>query len=174
MNNGFIAKNKILENVSRIIIILLLIYNIYYNFKNEIKINNQDTTNQIVSELEKEPYIERLKKIYELLKIDEKHDDTNWINFLTEETLKDYGIGKYELNERLERANILERLKKLSQKNNMEENQKNIQDFLDKEYENIQQIIKNEKDKTRLTDEEIEIIINNWNRIINKYEKNSN
>ena len=56
----------------------------------------------------------------------------------------------------------------------MEENQEDIQDFLDQEYKEIDEIIKNEKDKTRLSDEEIEEYINSWNRIINNYEKNSN
>lgn len=176
MINGFAKRHNILEIVSKIIIILLVIYNIQYNVRNTInknKIEEYDT-NQIIIELEKEPYIERLSKISILLNIDTRYEDIEWIKYLTEETKKDYGIGKYELNERLARARILQKLQKISQKNSMEENQEDIQDFLDQEYKEIDKIIKNEKDKTRLSDEEIEEYINSWNRIINNYEKNSN
>ena len=90
MINGFAKRHNILEIVSKIIIILLVIYNIQYNVRNTInknKIEEYDT-NQIIIELEKEPYIERLSKISILLNIDTRYEDIEWIKYLTEETKK--------------------------------------------------------------------------------------
>lgn len=164
MEDKKIKENNIIESISLIIIVVLVIFNLQYSLKNNFK---EYTTEEerLVSELKEEPYIERLDKIDKLLDIKNKEIDEEEIQFLTDETKKNFGIGKYEINKRLNRAKILEELKGLSEKNGMTTNVQDIQQFLIDEFKDIQEVIY-QKDKTRLTDEDIENIMSEWNRIL--------
>lgn len=160
----FFYKHKKLEKIFRIIIVLLLIYNIQYNFRNYIDTDKQNVDSTIES-LEKEPYVSRLSKISRLLDIENNNEE--WIKYLIKETKKDNGIGKYDFNTRLTRARLLKKIERKLQKSEIAETKTEIQEFLNTEYGKIENIIKYEKDKIRFTDEEIEEYVKNWSMILN-------
>lgn len=159
--NKKIKENKIIENISIILIIILVIFDLqYYVTKRFEKYNTEEE--RIISELQEEPYIERLNKIKKLLNM---ANNPEKIKFLIEESEKDLGIGKYEMYKRLNRAKIMKQLEEKAKTNKMQNDVEQIQEFLSKEFEKVKEIIYY-KDKTRLTDEEIDSIINQWDYIL--------
>ena len=157
-----IKENKIAQQVSVIIIICLIIFDLQYMVKNISKKYSTEEE-KIISELQEEPYIDRLDKIEKLLMNKEITEDE--IRFLIAETEKNLGFGKYEMNKKLFRAELLKELEDLSRYHHMKDEIENIQVFLKNEFEEVQEIIY-QKDKTRLSDDEIEFMIEEWNRIL--------